>query len=509
MNRSSHFPVLVVLTMLGAASAATHASGTPTPTDAPGSTPAAVAATRTAASAPHAALEPGEDRPGGDTTHFKTIGPNAFSHASANLDFVKEMDFKVGNGLFKRVWVSAPASTKSADGLGPLYNARACQRCHLKDGRGHPPAGPDDDAVSMFLRLSIPPRTVGELARIASGELKFVPEPTYGAQLQDFAIQGHAAEGRMVITYETLTVSLNGGETAELRVPTYEVADLGYGPLHPQTMLSPRVAPQMIGLGLLEAIPETDILAGADPDDANGDGISGRPNRVWSPLAGQVMLGRFGWKAGEAGVDEQSQGAFAGDIGISTPLHALGAGECTEAQTACREALDGNDPDNGAPEADQTVMDLVNFYARNLAVPARRDPADAEVLAGKALFHEAGCASCHRPSFRTGAAAAQPELANQLIWPYTDMLLHDMGEALADNRPEGFADGREWRTAPLWGIGLTPVVNGHDNLLHDGRARGVLEAILWHGGEAQAARDRVVALSPEQRRRLIRFVESL
>ncbi|MCF7992820.1 MAG: c-type cytochrome [Thiohalocapsa sp.] len=495
MTRCRQIPAIVLLTLLGPAILTAYAApnGEVLPSNAPAL----------------ARLQPGEDLPGGEATQRRTHGANAYSLASANLDFVSEMDFKVGNGLFKRLWVSAPASTKSADGLGPIYNARSCQRCHLKDGRGHPPEGPDDNAVSMFLRLSIPPRDAVERGRIASGELKFVPEPTYGAQLQDFAIQGHAAEGRMVIAYENVTVSLNGGETVELRAPSYSVADLGYGPLHPQTMLSPRVAPQMIGLGLLEAIAEADILAWADPDDANGDGISGRASHVWSPLAGKAMLGRFGWKAGEASVDEQSQGAFAGDIGISTPLHPHGGGECTEAQTACRESLHGNEPDSGAPEADQTVVDLVNFYARNLAVPARRDPGDPEVLAGKALFHETGCAACHRPSFRTAPDAPQAELADQLIWPYTDMLLHDMGEGLADNRPEGMASGREWRTAPLWGIGLTPVVNGHDNLLHDGRARGVLEAILWHGGEAQAARDRVVALTPEQRARLIRFVESL
>jgi CxxC motif-containing protein (DUF1111 family) len=274
-------------------------------------------------------------------------------------------------------------------------------------------------------------------------------------------------------------------------------------------MFSPRVTPQMIGLGLLEMIDEGDILAAADPADDDGDGISGRPNRVWSVEYGKVMLGRFGWKAGVATVNEQGQAAFNGDIGISVPFFPAGEGECTARQTACLAAPNGNSPQYDNVEAGRQVTDLVAFYSRNLAVPARRDHGHPEVLAGKRVFHESGCAACHRPSFQTRTDAAFPEQSDQLIWPYTDMLLHDMGEGLADHRPEGEADGREWRTAPLWGIGLTPVVSEPANYLHDGRARTVLEAVLWHGGEAQRARDAVAGLSRAQRDRLIRFVESL
>jgi CxxC motif-containing protein (DUF1111 family) len=274
-------------------------------------------------------------------------------------------------------------------------------------------------------------------------------------------------------------------------------------------MLSPRVAPQMIGLGLLEAIAERDIEAAADPDDRDGDGISGRPNRVWSTLANSRRLGRFGWKAGSPSVDEQSQDAFAGDMGISVPLHPDGAGDCTERQIACRRAPNGNSPQYDDLEAHRQVTDLVAFYSRHLAVPARRDHDSPEVLAGKRLFHQAGCSACHRPGYVTAADAADPALAGQRIWPYTDLLLHDMGEGLADHRPEGEASGREWRTAPLWGVGLTPQVSGHGSYLHDGRARNLLEAILWHGGEAEAAREAVRTMSREQRRQLLRFVESL
>jgi CxxC motif-containing protein (DUF1111 family) len=450
-----------------------------------------------------------EKYPGGATTHIKKLNKDAFSHASANMSFERESDFQVGNGFFKRLWVSAPASTQAADGLGPLYNARSCQRCHLKDGRGHPPAGPEDNAVSMFLRLSIPPQTAGDERKLREHRVNVIPEPTYGTQLQDFAIQGHAAEGRMQIEYEEVPVKFKDGSVVNLRKPTYTVTDLGYGPMHPDVMLSPRVAPQMIGLGLLEAIDEQDILSQADPDDRDGNGISGRPNRVWSAEHRKVKLGRYGWKAGAPSVDEQSQGAFAGDIGISVPFHTSGAGECTERQEDCRKAPDGNSPQYDNLEASREMTDLVAFYSRNLAVPARRDHAAPEVLAGKKLFYEIGCIQCHTPKYVTRVDTIGEEQSRQLIWPYTDLLLHDMGEGLADNRPEGEADGREWRTAPLWGIGLTPVVNGHSYYLHDGRARNLLEAILWHGGEAQAQRDAVNRLSKTERDQLIRFVESL
>ncbi len=449
-----------------------------------------------------------EELPGGSATNRKRLDREAFSQPSASLAFTERGDFFVGNGFFKRLWVTAPSSTTSADGLGPLYNARACQRCHLKDGRGHPPAGPDDSAVSMFLRLSVPPGTAEEEAALAAHLRDVVPEPTYGTQLQDFAIPGHTAEGRLLIEYTEEPVELEGGEIVHLRRPSYAVGDLGYGPLHPETMLSPRVAQPMIGLGLLEAIDEADLLAAADPDDADGDGISGRANLVWSAETGQVMPGRFGWKAGKATIADQSAAAFAGDIGISSALEPLPVGDCTERQAACRAAPTGDGPD-GTPEADAAVMDKLVFYSRNLAVPARRDIDAPEVLRGKQLFYESGCIACHTPKHATRRDWPVEALAGQLIWPYSDLLLHDMGEGLADDRPEGLATGREWRTQPLWGIGLTETVNGHTFFLHDGRARNLAEAILWHGGEAEPSREAFRLMSPEDRADLLAFLESL
>ncbi len=457
-------------------------------------------------------LEPGEDRPGGDaTTDTGLTTADAFSQFSANMGFAKELDFKIGNGVFRKLWVSAPSSTRSSDGLGPLFNARACQSCHLKDGRGHPPRSTDveDRSVSMFLRLSIPPQTEEERRSIAEGRGGVIPEPIYGSQLQELGVQGHAGEGRMIVTYDENPVTLAGGEVVRLRKPTYRIVDLGYGPLHPETMVSPRMTPQMIGLGLLEAIPEADILARADPDDRDGDGISGRANRVWSVEQNRVTLGRFGWKAGQPTVLQQSAEAFAGDIGIGNWIAPRAFGDCMPAQEFCRKAPHGGTAKAPDEEINRTLLNLVGFYARNLAVPARRDPTGADVLAGKRIFSAIGCASCHVPSHVTGENSPDPHLRNQRIWPYTDLLLHDMGDGLADGRPEGFADGREWRTPPLWGIGLTETVNGHTFFLHDGRARSIAEAILWHGGEAQSARDAFAVLSPDDRKKLIDFVNSL
>ena len=422
------------------------------------------------------ALEPGEENPGGAATSaHRTDTTEAFSHFSPNMGLSRELDFKLGNAIFRKFWVSAPSSTKSSDGLGPLYNARACQSCHLKDGRGHPPRGEriEDRSVSMFLRLSIPPETEAQRQALAEGLLAVIPEPTYGGQLQELGIQGHPGEGRMVVTYVEVPVELAGGEVVSLRRPSYRIADLGYGPLHPRTMMSPRMTPQMIGLGLIEAIPAEAILAREDPDDRDGDGISGRANRAWSVEHKQLMLGRFGWKAGQPTVLQQSAEAFAGDIGIGSWINPRAFGDCTALQVLCRHAPHGDTEAAPNEEISAKLLDLVAFYARNLAVPSRRDPAAPEVLAGKRLFHASGCAACHAPSFTTGDASPDPHLRQQKIWPYSDFLLHDMGDGLADGRPEGLADGREWRTAPLWGIGLTETVNGHAFFLHDGRARNV------------------------------------
>ncbi len=445
-----------------------------------------------------ASFDPAEVNAGGAATVRET-GANAFSLPSANLPPSRKVDFSVGNSFFRNPWVVAPSSTSVRDGVGPLFNTNACQNCHIKDGRGHPPALGDGNAVSMLVRLSIPARPGQEQQLLRDGA---IPEPVYGGQLQDMANPGLPAEGVVRLDWQPQTRTLSDGTHVELLKPALKISNLGYGPLHPQTLYSVRVAPPMIGLGLLEAIPEATLLAAEDPDDRNGDGISGRANRVWDKPREATAIGRFGWKAGQPNLNQQNAGAFAGDMGLSSRL--AHGDDCTEAQSACRAA-----PSGGVPEVSDKILASVEFYSRNLAVPARRNASAPEVLRGKQLFTEAGCAACHTPSYTTAAQAAEPELAGQRIFPYTDLLLHDMGEGLADHRPEFLADGREWRTPPLWGIGLTQAVNGHTRFLHDGRARNLLEAILWHGGEAEASQQAVTKMPAQDRQALLAFLNSL
>jgi CxxC motif-containing protein (DUF1111 family) len=449
-----------------------------------------------------------EVRQGGAGTSNKRINRNSFSQHSQNLSFEQQQNFLLGNALFRKLWVSSPSSTHASDGLGPLFNARACQSCHLKDGRGHPPEG-DLDSTSMLIRVARLARTDQEVKALQNYLAATIPDDSYGGQLQDLAVPGLKAEGQFEIKYEEFEVELAGGEIAKLRKPSYRLTDLAYGELDPDITISPRVANPMIGLGLVEAIHPSDIAAIADPDDFDGDGISGRMNVALDPVSGDWMLGRFGWKASTPTVLSQSADAFSGDIGISTDILLASTGDCTARQTDCLSLPDGVQKRLGESEAPGQVLDLVAFYSANLAVPARRDVDDPAVLRGKQLFHESGCASCHTPKFVTSHDAEREEHRFQLIWPHSDFLLHDMGEGLADGQAVSAATGREWRTPPLWGIGLTEVVSGHTFFLHDGRARNLQEAILWHGGEGQAARNQYAGLPKSDREALLRYLESL
>ncbi|MGR9079094.1 di-heme oxidoreductase family protein [Rhizobium leguminosarum] len=444
----------------------------------------------------------------GATTSIDPVTEDSFSHISANIPFDEEQNFKLGNALFRKLWVSAPSSTQASDGLGPLFNARSCMSCHVNDGRGKPPEG-GPSAISMLLRLSRAARTPAEEKAIASADVVNFPDPAYGHQLQDLAVPGLAAEGKMAISYHEERVTLGDGETVSLRRPSYAVVNPAYGPLDPATTISPRVASAMIGLGLIEAIPEADILAHADPDDTDGNGISGKAAIVRDHRSGKIALGRFGWKAQNATVRDQSADAFANDIGISTPDQPKAQGDCTRAEEKCLDMPTGVQKRLGKEEAPGRILDLVTFYSENLAVPSRRKASFPETLRGKRIFYETGCISCHVPKFVTRRDTPDKAQSFQLIWPYSDFLLHDMGDGLADGQQVGLASGREWRTPPLWGIGLTRTVSGHSFFLHDGRARSLTEAILWHGGEAEKARNAFSSLSTDDRAALITFLESL
>lgn len=438
----------------------------------------------------------------GAATAFAT-GRNAFSMPFPTLDDEERARFAVGNSFFRRNWVEVPASTTARDGLGPHFIARSCGGCHVQDGRGAPPdfrKGLSEQPVALLIRLSVP--GVG-----AHGGA--VPDPVYGDQFNNAAIQGVQPEGQVRIRYQTLRGRFADGTPYALRQPHYALTHLAYGPLAPGALLSPRIAPQMAGVGLLEAITEADILANATTQAASPGPIKGQVNHVWDDFAQAMRVGRFGWKANQASIASQTAGAFLGDIGITSTQHPQEA--CTPSQKDCLAAPRG--AQGHAPEIDDRTLSDVVFYQATLAPAARRNADSAAVARGQALFTQAQCSSCHRPSYTTGAAPfprlSSPKVQGLTIWPYTDLLLHDMGPALADGRPDFAANGRQWKTPPLWGVGLIHDVNGHRRLLHDGRADGVLEAILWHGGEAQDAKERVLKLSADERRALVAFVESL
>jgi CxxC motif-containing protein (DUF1111 family) len=429
---------------------------------------------------------------GGDTTRHAE-SRLSLSSPAPNLSATERRQFEVGDSFFTQNWVTAPASTDARDGLGPTFNAQACSSCHVLDGRGAPP---DPDGVEarlgLLLRLSIP----GE--KTTGGPL---PHPIYGDQLEDRAILDVPAEGRVAVTMETITGAYGDGTPYELIKPTYTIADPAFGPLGDETMISPRLAPQVIGMGLLEAVPADAILEAADLEDADGDGISGRPNMVWDAREKRLVVGRFGWKANVPTVEQQAAGAFFGDIGITSSLHP--DQNCPGDQAECAAAIDG-----GSPELTDDRLASVTFYGRTLAVPAMRDVDDDDVKEGAELFDDMGCASCHTPTLTTGAADIAA-LSNQEIHPYTDLLLHDMGPGLADGRPDFAATGSEWRTPPLWGLGVVDDVNDGRFLLHDGRATTFEAAILWHGGEASAAAEAFRTAPLEDRKRLVAFLEAL
>jgi CxxC motif-containing protein (DUF1111 family) len=441
-----------------------------------------------------AAVEADEKFAGGKNGTTLDFSQNAFGGQVQAMTSEERGFFVTGNSFFRSNWITAPASVQTLDGLGPVFNSASCGGCHFKDGRAQPPSTPEEVLNGLLFRLSVP-------GMDAHGGP--VPEPVYGGQWQDKAILGVQPEGKIQVSYQEIAGQYPDGSSYSLRKPIYNFTEFNYGLPAPGWMSSPRIAPQMPGLGLLEIVPEQDILAWADENDANQDGISGRANQVWDEASGQTTLGRFGWKANQPNLIQQTAAAFNGDIGITSNLFPQ------DHLTPAQLLIYPNIPNGGQPEIPDDILNKVVVYTRALAVPARRNHDDSEILRGKYLFKELNCSGCHRPTMNTGSGGQIAALREQKIWPYTDLLLHDMGPELADNRPDFLATGTEWRTAPLWGIGLIPVVNGHSFLLHDGRARNIEEAILWHGGEAEKYRDDFKKLNKADREALIKFVESL
>ena len=434
---------------------------------------------------------PATELSGGATTIYQD-GQNAFALPLANISTANRRAHVIGNSFFNKNWIAAPGSPTARDGLGPLFNARSCSACHRRDGRGLPPSS---DLRGLLIRLSLPGSPPQSLP---------TPHPILGTQLATDAIPGATPEGSLQVTYERLPDAFPDGKTYQLQQPRYQITlTPDNRELEPDILTSPRLAPPVFGLGLLEAIPDERLRELADPDDTNQDGISGRFNRVWDATSQSHRLGRFGWKANQPDLVSQIAAAFANDLGITSRLFPDEA--LTPSQGRRWAAL----PKGGEPELSDHILKRILRYQQTLAPPARRGIERRDVQRGGDLFVSVGCHHCHQPTHQTGAHPEVPELSHQTIHPYTDLLLHDMGLGLADHRPDHAASGTEWRTPPLWGIGLTQTVTGEACYLHDGRARSLQEAILWHGGEAANAQTRYRHLPRADRQALLAFLRSL
>ncbi|WP_420572756.1 di-heme oxidoredictase family protein [Kordia sp.] len=439
---------------------------------------------------PIPAYEEGEEFLTGNLGVFSTSS-NAFGFEIPNLSFQQQAQFATGNSLFNQSWVSAPASTTARDGLGPTFNARACANCHFKDGRGRPLVT-GQNSGGFLMRVSLPTTSITDAP---------MPVPGYGNQIQDRSNPTIPSEASVEVTYQTITGTYADGTSYELQKPIYTITNEQFGSLA-NVQTSPRVGQQTIGLGFISALPDSEILRFEDEFDMDNDGISGRANYVFNEETQQLEVGRYGWKANAPTLKQQIASAFHGDMGLTTSM--FPDNNCPSPQQDCQNA-----PNGGEPEVTDTQLDRVLFYQTTLAVPNRRNVQEESVLQGKELFNTMNCISCHAIDQTTASFPYLPALENITIKPYSDFLLHDMGEDLADNRSDFKANGREWRTQPLWGLGLISTVNNHTFLLHDGRARNIEEAILWHGGEAENSKDQFTNLSAEERQQVLDFLNSL
>ena len=415
----------------------------------------------------------------------------AYSLPAPGLDSAQLERFASGRQEFQQRWVVL-AVIGGKWGRGPTSNGEVCTDCHKANGRGHAPDSSREGLASMVVRLSIP----GENEH--GGPL---PHPGYGDQLQSQGELGRALpEGDAMIAWTEHEEALADGSRATLRRPALNFMNLAFGPLGADIMTSLRIAPPVFGAGLLDAVDHGELLEMARRQKELG--FNGRLNEVWDEESQMLKPGRFGWKANQPNLRQQNAAAFLNDMGVTTILYQRE--NCPQVQAGCRKR-----PTGMVPEQPARAFDDLVFYTRALGVPARRNVDDPLIRRGESLFAQAQCAVCHVPELKTGPYPALAQLANQVIHPYTDLLLHDMGEGLADGRFDYLAGPRDWRTPPLWGIGLAAKVNGNAALLHDGRARTLTEAVLWHGGEADGAREAFRSMAAADRAALLAFVESL
>ncbi len=423
---------------------------------------------------------------GGLATIFSN-GPDAYTFPPDGLTAQEISLHLQGDGAFDQTFVTYPSV--QAGGLGPNFNQNSCVNCHIRNGRGSSPQFSGDNSAGLLLRIS--------LAGLGQNN-DAISVPGFGTQLQTKAIFGVTPEGKIGVSYVPISETLADGTIITLQKPIYSITGT-YISLPSGTEISPRSPPPVFGLGLIDALSISSILAQVDENDSNGDGISGRANYVWDYETNQTKLGRFGLKASSFSLLHQTASAYHQDMGITNMLF---TSESCATQTNC---VSGLNPNN---DIDQNTLDVTTFYTKSLGVPARRNTKDASVIAGKQIFNSIDCIKCHTPKQVTGNSSIAI-LTNQTFFPYSDFLLHDMGASLADNRNDFLATGTEWKTPPLWGIGLAKTVNSKAQFMHDGRAKTVQEAILWHGGEAQTSKNKFKQLSAKDRTDLLNFINSL
>ncbi len=525
----------------------------------------------------------------------------AYAQPAANLSDENLELHLTGDAHFETNFVGSSSSNAYQAGLGPVQNNTNCDKCHPSDGRASLPYVPHkffDDTMfedvngwrklrssGVFLRISIENDAINSAPKTKDNCWGSpVPVPNFSDQLFNRGSLGarplaeglNAGQADVWMKYETRTVTYPDGGTVELSRPIFKVDNpydapddsKVYNPIvqksdsasrlfRDDVKFGPRIGLPMYGLGLLDSIKESDILALVDINDSDGDGITGKPNWVCDQEKVNfckdsknnfsceenppISLGRYGWKANTPTVAHQGLGAMRGDMGVTNPLFKNESIKGTDLMVQYKAYVQANfgdtfktyDDNNDSADIDATMEQAqsIVFYSETLAVPARRNVDDKDVQKGGKLFSTVGCVKCHVPSFVTGTKSGSyskdsdrnpylagdkqsskskiAELENQKIYPFTDMLLHDMGLDLADGRRDGDANGNEWKTRPLWGIGLTQKVNPVAGFLHDGRARTIEEAILWHGGEADGIKNEFMKLPKADRDAMVKFLENL
>lgn len=423
---------------------------------------------------------------GGETTIFSS-GPTAFNFPSNNLDAAGLQKHLDADKAFSQKFVTAPSI--NFGGIGPIFNQNSCESCHVRNGKGIIPSIDGDNGSGALMRLSLPGYSPTD------GN---IPVPEFGFQLQTKSIFGETPEGTLSSNQIEQIVQFLDGSSVTISKRDYKIVN-PYKPLPENVHTSFRTAPAIFGLGLVEAIAAADILKYADPNDLDNDGISGKANSVYDVQTKKMVLGKYGWKAGQPTTKQQSANAAVNDMGLTNSLFP---------EEACKGQANCNSGTQEKLDLEDDLLNLLNFYVETVAVPATRNIKHKDFTAGKMIFTKLKCSSCHVPSYTTSSHPIK-ELTSQKIFPYSDFLLHDMGEGLADNRTEFDATGQEWRTAPLWGLGLTQIVNSNAKFLHDGRANTIEEAILWHGGEAEKSQKEYLKLSKTEREQLLFFLNSL